>query len=450
MVKTTRRSVLYSGVSAISGVATASLATLNAARSEADPGDAQNLTAEYDYGHTVLFMDEYYQGTIEILGRLHGELDQVAELSARAAQVIRKGGTVWTSMDSGHLPHYEHRAQRRGNPGVMKNHEKFDHLKKGDMTFTNQCNRSVLDARERGVFVVAVAVSYIDNEFRPRGFTDSSHSNPDGLQLKDVSNAILHTHTPYQQGLVHAPEIPEFALCPSTGTGSGALFWMINAGIVEQLPDSNVRSAAKSMLYLDILTNRIKQLEQVRNRIRQAAVTMARRIRDGGRWFARSIEYEGFESEINHVASGPRIVNWGNWNATREKNVLLVNAISPAYRPEVKLALEKQLEGAYVIGIGPQTLDGVRPPGRLLEVADAGFDNYSPESGGVIRMPEYEGGICPTSGVVGNVIQQMICAQWVDEMVRRGSVPYFWMGNYQEGGHEYNDAMQPFFERQGF
>ena len=170
----------------------------------------------------------------------------------------------------------------------------------------------------------------------------------------------------------------------------------------------------------------------------------------GAAGFARSVEFEGFESEINHVASGPRIVNWGDWNATKEKNVLLVNAISPAYPAEVKLAMDKQVEGAYVIGIGPQTLGGARPPGRLIEVADVGFDNYSGELGGVISAPERDGGICPTSGVLGNVIQQMICAQWVDEMVRRGSVPYFWMGHYQEGGSEYNLAMKPFFERQGY
>ena len=58
--------------------------------------------------------------------------------------------------------------------------------------------------------------------------------------------------------------------------------------------------------------------------------------------------------------------------------------------------------------------------------------------------------ICPTSGIVGNVIQQMICAQWTDEMVRRGSVPYYWMGFFQAGGRPYDDAIRPHFEAQGF
>jgi hypothetical protein len=450
MTAPTRRELLRSGVTAVAAVAGASLRTPCTAHAAEDAASLPHQDAECNFGHTILFMDEYYRGTLEILGRLYGEVEPLMELGARAASVIRGGRTVWTSMDSGHLPHFEHQAKRRGNPGILKNHDKFDHLQKGDMVFTNHCNRSVLEARERGVYVVCVAVNYQDNEFRPRGFTDASHSNPDGLMLKDVSNAILHTHVPYQQGLVHAPEIPEVALCPSTGTGSGALFWMINAEIADRLTNKGAKAESKSAAYLDILTDRVKRLKQERERIREVAVTMARRIRAGGRWFVRSIEFKGFESEITHVASGPRVVNWGDWDATRAKNVLLVNAISPAYRPEVQLAREKQIEGAFVIGIGPARLDGKRPPGRLIDLADVGFDNESPESGGVLPLPGHDGGICPTSGVVGNVIQQMICAQWVDEMVRRGSVPYFWMGHFQKGGREYNAAMQPFFERQGF
>ena len=50
---------------------------------------------------------------------------------------------------------------------------------------------------------------------------------------------------------------------------------------------------------------------------------------------------------------------------------------------------------------------------------------------------------CPTSGIAGGVIQQMIVAQWAEEMIGRGSVPTFKRGVYQTGGPEYNEAMLP-------
>ena len=56
---------------------------------------------------------------------------------------------------------------------------------------------------------------------------------------------------------------------------------------------------------------------------------------------------------------------------------------------------------------------------------------------------------CPTSGIVGNVIQQMIVAQWAEEMIGRGSVPTFMRGVYQTGGPD-NEAMLPVFERRGY
>jgi hypothetical protein len=396
-------------------------------------------------------MADYHQGTLEILARLEGELDHIAELGSRAADVIAAGGTVWTSMDLGHMPIYEQAADRRGSPRLLTNHREFDPLAKGDMVFTQRCNRDVLEARERGVYVVCVTINYQDNEFRPVGFTHISHSNPDGLMLKDVSNAILHSHVPYTQGLVRVPEIPEFTICPSSTTGSGAVHWLLNAEIASRLADPAAKKTVNSAAYLSVLAERVERVKGYADKVIETAAIMSDRVLAGGRWFARSIEHPGFETEFN-VASGPRMVNWGDWQASRESNIMLVSAISPAYPDEVELLGEKRAEGAYTIGIGPSSLDGVVPEECLIDVAHAGFDNLSPEAGGVVEVEggQSEGTICPTSGIVGNVIQQMIIAQWAEEMIRRGSVPTFMRGIYQTGGPEYNEAMQAAFEQRGY
>ena len=448
MPKTTRREAIRNG--AMMGVGIVSSAVIkpdNAKASYPIENETCKWEKDYTFGHTILFMEEYHQGTMEILGRLRGEIDHVGELSSRAASVIRNGGTVWTSMNVGHMPGSEQKETRRGSPGIMKDSAEFDTFKKGDMVFTNYCSKAVLAARERGVYVVSVTVNYIDNEFRPAGF---ANPNEDNLMLKDVSNEILHSHVPYYQGLVHAPEIPEFTLCPSSTTGLGALHWMLNAELANKVADKGAKEVDKSAEYLNILTERVEKVKSHQCRIREVAVTMARRVRDGGRWFVKCIEHYGFQDEMYGVASGPMIVNCGDWDATKEKNIMLINAISPAYPDEVKLATEKQLEGAYVIGVGPCSLDGKVPYNRLIDIADAGFNNFSPESGGVININKRKDTICPTSGIVGNIIQQMICAQWTDEMVRRGSIPYYWMGVFQNGGRPYNKGIRPFFEIQGF
>ena len=461
MRKTTRRKALKS--CALLGAGIAAPGTPSFASAGAGPiaGSGSKWDAEYDFGHKLLFMEEYYRGTMEILGRLSGEIEHIGELSSRAVSVIKNGGTVWSSANIGHMPSREQAEDRRGNPRVMKAHTlksknknqaemteaATDDLKKGDMLFTNYCNRAIQAARDSGVYVVSVPVNYVNCEFWPEGYV---LPNEDNLMLGDVSNEILHSHIPYEQGLVHPPEIPYMAICPSCVTALGALYWMLSGEIANKLADKKAKEVDKSAEYLAILTERVRKIKEIHtDRIRETAVEMTYRIRDGGRWFVKSIEHTGFMSELVRVASGPWMPNTGDWNANKLRNVFLVTAISPAYPDEVKLAMEKQVEGAFVIGIGPASTDGVVPPGRLIDVADAGFDNFSPESGGVLNIPGRKNTMCPASGIAGNIIQQMLCAQWADEMARRGSIPYFLMGNYR-AGRGFNRMMQPYAGERGY
>ena len=397
----------------------------------------------------MTYMAQYHAGTMEILHALRGELAQIGALSSRAAEVIRVGGRVWTSMHSGHLPRFETHQERRGNPGLIVQHDDFAVLEPGDMVFTNFCHREVLAARRRGVYVVCVTTPYRDNEFRPTGFTDLSHGNPDGLMLGDVSDEVLHTHMPYQQGLVDCAEIPEFTLCPCAATGTGGVHWMLVGEVEQKLADLDAPEGGKARQYLEVLTERAGRTAAHMDAIEETALTMAERILAGGRWFARSLEHPGLQTEFQ-VASGPRVVNYGDWDAAPDQNIMLISAISPAFPEEVALAREKREQGAFVIAIGPAALDGVVPEEGLGRIADVAFDNFSPESGGAVEIAGRAQTICPTSAIVDNVIQQMISAQWAEEMIGKGTVPTFLRGVYQTGGAAYNSAMTERFAERGY
>jgi hypothetical protein len=397
------------------------------------------------------FMDTYFTGSCDIIDRLRGELEHIGELTTRAADVIRGSGVVYASINFGHMPEHETAARRRGNPGIMKEHggwasTDFAIVKPGDMVFTNDCARKMQAARDRGAYVVAVTCSYINNEFRPQGVTCP---NEDDLLLHDVANDILHSHVPYEQGIVLADEIPGVTLCPSATTGAATLFWMLTGELANKLHHPHAPAIDKSAAYIAILRERVERIATHMDLIQDTARIMARRIRDGGTWHVQSLEYPGLASELHSVECGPMIVNNLPWIATKP-NVLLVSAISPAHRDEVELARDKRHEGAYVIAVGPSSLDGRTPTDRLLDVANVGFDNFSPESRGVINIEGCHDAICPTSGIVANIIQQMICAQWADEMIRHGSPPHFFKGVNQVGGRDFNAMHKPDFERRGY
>ena len=118
MVRFNRREVIQAGA-LLSGAAAAGSWLEVAAR--AHSGNAEcPWQQEYTFGHTVLFMEEYYQGTLDILGAQSGELEQIGDLTSRAASLVRKGGTVWTSMNLG--THALLRAERRP-PRQSRHHE---------------------------------------------------------------------------------------------------------------------------------------------------------------------------------------------------------------------------------------------------------------------------------------------------------------------------------------
>jgi hypothetical protein len=397
------------------------------------------------------FMDVYFDGTNALLDGLGGELEHIGELTARAASVIRHGGSVFGSMNFGHLPSHETASARRGNPGLMREHggfatTDFSVVGPGDMVFTNDCARKVQAARDRGAYIVAVTTSYINNEFRPVGLTCP---NEDDLLLRDVATDILHSHVPPEQGLCRAPQVPGVTLCPSAGTGMGTLFWMLTAGLAQNLASEPAGAADKSAEYLRVLRDRIDRVRGYRDRIQEIAQLMAHRVLDGGTWHVRSPEYPGLASELHWVECGPMIVNNMPWDPGRP-NVLLINAISPDHPDELALAAEKRREGALVISIGPAYPDGAAHAGRLLEESDVAFDNLSPEPQGVIAIDGRKEPLCPTDSIIGNLIQQMICAQWAEEMIRCGAPPYFFRGINQVGGRDFNAARLPLFQERGY
>ena len=86
MSKTSRRDILHAGATFVAGMAGQSVLGPTTAVATPSRQQASKWEHEYTFGHTILFMEEYHQGTMEILGRQSGELDQIGELTSRALE----------------------------------------------------------------------------------------------------------------------------------------------------------------------------------------------------------------------------------------------------------------------------------------------------------------------------------------------------------------------------
>ncbi len=401
----------------------------------------------HSFGMTVDFGEQYFTNMLHILESIRTtEMPLIGELTGRMADTIRKGGNVWWQAKAGHMPLGEFREENRGNPRIFRSYLKpgsggdYTLMKPGDVLVTNYVHEDIRAARDRGVYVAGVPVNYVDNEWAPRGF---AVPNQNGWLLGDVSNVILKSYIPYHQGIVDCPQVPEMKICPSSANSLAALFWMCQAETASRLKNPKAPRLEKAGGFMDTLLARMKEAYAARKeQIFDLAAAAAERIGAGAHFHVTS-DHSGVQLEATVVAMGPMMLNAFR-SDMRKGDVHFLATIDPDAKPVLDEARKARAMDMMVVTAGPGNSNGLR------DCSDVFLDNFSPEGQGWCAVPGFPDRIGVLGGIMNNVLMWVFIAQTVDEMVRRGWVPYFWMGIYTVGGKEYNAAMHPFFLARGF
>ncbi|MCE5249565.1 hypothetical protein LLG96_05020 [bacterium] len=439
MKKLSRRNVLKTGALVAAGAAGAGTGVR---RSLA----ADRAGTRFNCGQTVDFGEQYYSTMKSMVERIRlTEMGLIGDLTSRMADAVNKGGNGWMHAQAGHMGYVEFKEENKGNPGILRsstvwNGGDYDKMKSGDVLMTNYVNEDVRAARDRGVYVVGVPVCYVDNEWAPRGFVQPNVNN---WLLKDVSNVILQSYVPYQQGIVECPQIPEMKLCPSAANSLNTLYWMFQSEVACKVKDKKAKPVDYSLRYIDTILERISEAYSLqKDYMFDHAATVAKRIGKGGHYHVRS-EHRGVESESNGVAMGPMMTN--AFREDRKKgDVHLFAAIEPDDATIVKEAKDAKDLGMFVVSIASGNSN------ELRKYSDVFIDNLSPEGAGLFEIKGFDKKVAVAAGVMNNWLMWIFTSQFVDEMVRRGWVPWFWMGGYTVGGSEYNKGVRPFFMKRGF
>ena len=409
-----------------------------------------DLHPDHTWGHALPFGEEYYQQVTTLLRAVHADAGLFAQVADRAAEALRTGHKVYTDAAVGHMPPPEMADEREGNPAQIHccghncSEQDFAALEAGDLLLTNHVSEAVRQAREAGVHVVGLPTCYINNSTTPPG---EVHPNENDWLLEDVCSVVLATHIPWDQGIVQVPEVPEMPLFPSSSNITCSIHWMLTAEVAAALATGDRPDGSAGRAYLDVLFERLADLHRGElARIDVEAVLVAKRIMAGGRFFVRS-RNPGVQGDANGVAQGLMLTNAFEMRPADEggdRDTLVIAAVSADDPQELEWADQGRANGNHIVGIGP-----VNSP-ALREKCDLYFDNRCDEVAGVIAVPGMDERICPVTGILNNILLQMLTAQFVDEMCRRGAVPYFWMGAYRSVGSDYNKITGGFFRERGY
>ncbi len=414
-------------------------------------------------------MNQYYYGILDIANGIRDtELDKIAAAMEKAYELKRNGGNLASHVNYGHYSMFAGSRDRPGQPwvlpqcGITPTKEEFDAMKAGDFLITDRIDAGTLTLRDRGVYVVGVTNNYYRFAETPEGGLVPNRMEH---RIEEVSDLVIDSYMPWNNGLVSAPEIPHFKLCPSTGIAQFLVYWSCTAALAALIGSKGKdcpRAAAKR--YLDIALERFRMIGADRPKIDRVAEIWADLVLGKG---ARLLVY-GHDQDVKSYgptvtknmyvndacicASSSMIAQTYTQFAddVRDTDIVLIGAFTSDNADELRAAREARKAGAFTTAFCPYATDGDSSGARLFKEVDVAFNTYSGESAGVIEAKGFEEKVSPVAGIAGNLVHWMLTAQWTGCMADRGEMPYYWQGYHETGGKEYDEAVLPYFKRRGY
>ena len=409
------------------------------------------------------FMNQYYDGMMNIIHSIRDtQVGVIAQSMGKAWESKQKGGTLYANVVYGHFGTYYASQQRPGQPWVLPSYttltkEQVDAMKAGDFLITNIVDDARKQARDRGVYVVGVTNNYFKfSETAPGGLREDRMQ----LSVEEMGNAVINSFTPWNNGLVTAPQVPQFKLCPSTGTVQAAVYWACSASLANLIGTKGKGSGSEpAALYLDLTLVRFRCIGADMPKIDRVASTMAALVLEKharlfvyGEPFPVDGDRTGnmFVTDAVGAASGSMIAQGYKAEDVRENDIVLIGSVRSNQPQEMEIARDSRKKGAYTLAFCPFGTDGDASGTRLYKEVDVAFNTYSDESEGVIAVEGFDKKVCPLAGLTGNFVHWLLIAQWTEHMARRGEMPYYWQGFHESGGREYDNSVRPYFMKRGY
>ncbi len=421
--------------------------------------------ARLDHEPRQPFMDQYYFGSLDILRTIRDtQTGVIGHAMKKAYEVRGRGGSLHSQVVFGHYAGWAAAKSVPGQPWVlpqsslMPKKEVYDAMKKGDFLITNRFYPDVKEVHDRGVYVVGVTTNYFRHGKTPAGgLTPERMSWP---SIEEVSDLVIDSGMPWDNGLVINPNHPKFRLCPSTGIAQMAVYWACTASLAALIGSKGEISPEEpAEFYLDVLYDRFTMVGADRPKIDRIAKKMAELVSGkGARLFAYGHEQHVedytalnmFVSDSVGAASGTKIGQSYRAERVRPGDIVLIGAITPDHPQEIAVAREARAKGAYTVAFCPYTNHRNASGERLFLEVDDALNTYAYETAGVVEVPGFPEKVSPVAGLTGLLVHWMLMAQWTDHMDRRGEFPYYWQGMHENGGNEYNAMVKPYFDQRGY
>lgn len=402
------------------------------------------------------------------------ELPLLAQAADHGAASLKNKGKLYCIIVGGHMHLAELRQGRAGNPDYLHNWsrhippERFDAAGKGDFILFDYPMPFIRAARDRGAFTVGLRVPYYPNQTTPKGVLAMNDIavNPvfkDVLLPEECASVTLTSHAPFTDGLLYVPEIPAVRALGSSPQGTFNLYWMLTAEIASRhVGGAAMGSTAKAQEFMKILKGRGAKIRANLTLIDTVARFMTEAVAKGARYWnfavygsddnAKLEPWSIMVEENTNRASGlalSKVLKQEDISQKAKAGDFVFVASETSDEPtNIAGARALKQAGLKVIYIGPKT-DGSTGD-DLSRIADWHIDTFSPEREGVVTIPGMDKKVCPTTGVLYALAQNMVNGQFISHMIQDNMTPLLFMGLHLIGGMAYYNVVEGLFEKRGY
>lgn len=385
---------------------------------------------------------EYVEGVAAGIEHIRDtQMDNLGRASVAIARTRKAGGNCFYQWETDHTIEGDMFPDRPGDTDLFIMGYTMGTPaaapKSGDLLLVNVIRAPLEDPRAKGIFVIGGPNVWCADTDQRLTLTETNRK----LVVKPYSDIWIELFlTPYA-ALLNLPgqEVP---LGPTPGAYGMVTCWAMIADAVRLLARDGMTvrvrgdepSLGKKVKYIKLdrplgeryFAESLRQIGKIRGEldtVRDIASTAADCVLSGGKLYAYSRYREALCMEASGRRGGLALLNgtWAedpNFKGT-DKDFVVMGITRPDDETDLRMLEKFRGLGMRIAVIGPSTRDGRAPSGKTV-TAGADFhlgkmcDTY-----GLFAVPGLERKVCPTSGLLVNVMFWTVGVQLADEIMRR-------------------------------
>lgn len=390
---------------------------------------------------------DYLDRVVKMLERIRSsELDNMLEASYHIAQTYKRGGTCFCQWETGHTVDGDMFPGRPGdttiftmgftmNPPSVK-------PKAGDLLLINVLRQPLEDPRQKGIFVIGGPTPWCGDTEHTELLTEANRN----LKIKMYSDIWIETYITTLGAIMWLPG-ETAPLGPTSGALGIATYWAMMADTVRILARDSITVGLKgdepalddkallvdinrplAVEYFNESIRQISQIEAEYGTIKQIAAEVVNRILSGGKLYVYSRYREALSQEANGKRGGLALIKttWAedtDFKGTAD-DFMIIGIYKPDDEVDLRMLQLFKKAGMKAASIGPATRNGAYLSGPTVPIqTDFHLGNMC-DTYGIFAIPGVMQKVCPTSGLLVNLMFWATIIQIADEIMRRtGNTP---------------------------